>query len=52
MELEKPDVLDDSYLSKYFSQSVFGKQSGSYLQARINYNNNTLGGIGLVYMLK
>lgn len=43
---KKPDVLDDAYLSKYFSQSVFGKQSGSYLQARINYNNNTLGGIG------
>ena len=35
---KKPDVLDDSYLSKYFSQSVFGKQSGSYLQSRINYN--------------
>ena len=49
---KKPDVLDDSYLSKYFSQSVFGKQSGSYLQARINYNNNTLGGIGFGIYVK
>ena len=43
---KKPDVLDDAYLSKYFSQATFGKQSAGYLQARINYNNNTLGGIG------
>lgn len=49
---KKSDVLDDSYLSKYFSQSVFGKQSGSYLQARINYNNNTLGGIGFGIYVK
>ena len=49
---KKPDVLDDSYLSKYFSQSVFCKQSGSYLQARINYNNNTLGGIGFGIYVK
>ena len=42
----KPEVLDDSYLSKYFSQSVFGNQSANYLKARIDYNNNTLGGIG------
>ena len=49
---KKPDVLDDSYLSKYFSQSVFGKQSGSYLQSRINYNNNTLGGIGFGIYVK
>lgn len=49
---KKPEVLDDAYLSKYFSQSVFGKQSGSYLQARINYNNNTLGGIGFGIYVK
>lgn len=49
---KEPDVLNDAYLSKYFSQSVFGKQSGSYLQARINYNNNTLGGIGFGIYLK
>ena len=41
-----PDVLDSTYLSKYFSNSVFGNQSAAYLQARLNYNNNTLGGFG------
>lgn len=41
-----PDVLDSAYLSKYFSNSVYGNQSASYLQARLNYNNNTLGGFG------
>lgn len=41
-----PDVLDSTYLSKYFNNSVFGKQSANYLQARLNYNNNTLGGFG------
>lgn len=41
-----PDVLDTAYLSKYFSNSVYGNQSANYLQARLNYNNNTLGGFG------
>ena len=41
-----PDVLDSTYLSKYFSNSVFGNQSATYLQDRLNYNNNTLGGFG------
>lgn len=41
-----PDVLDSAYLSKYFSNSVYGNQSANYLQARLNYNNNTLGGFG------
>ena len=42
----KPNVLDDAYLSKYFSNSVYGNQSGHYLKARIDYNENTLGGFG------
>ncbi len=41
-----PDVLDSAYLSKYFSNSVYGNQSANYLQARLDYNNNTLGGFG------
>ena len=47
-----PDVLDGTYLSKYFSNSVFGKQSANYLQARLNYNNNTLGGQGFGIYIK
>lgn len=49
---KKPEVLDDAYLSKYFSNSVFGKQSANYLKARIDYNNNTLGGIGFGIYVK
>ena len=41
-----PDILDSAYLSKYFSNSVYGNQSANYLQARLDYNNNTLGGFG------
>ena len=41
-----PDVLDSAYLSKYFSNSVFGNESAKYLKARIDYNENTLGGNG------
>ncbi len=47
-----PDVLDETYLSKYFSNSVFGKQSSSYLRARLDYNENTLGGIGFGIYIK
>ena len=41
-----PDVLDATYLSKYFSNSVYGNESAKYLQARLDYNQNTLGGNG------
>lgn len=47
-----PDVLDETYLSKYFSNSVYGKQSSKYLQARLDYNNNTLGGFGFGIYIK
>jgi len=43
---KKPEVLDDAYLSKYFSNSVYGNQSANYLKNRIDYNKNTLGGFG------
>lgn len=43
---KEPDILNDAYLSKYFNNSVFGNQSAVYLKNRIDYNQNTLGGIG------
>jgi len=47
-----PDVLDATYLSKYFSNSVYGNESAKYLKARIDYNTNTLGGNGFGIYLK
>ena len=41
-----PEVLNNSYLTNYFSNSVFGNSSSTYLSQRINYNESTLGGIG------
>jgi len=41
-----PDVLDNTYLTKYFSNSVYGNQSSTYLGNRLTYNTNTLGGNG------
>ena len=43
---KKPNVLDETYLSKYFSNSVYGNESAKYLQARLDYNQNNLGGTG------
>ena len=47
-----PDVLDSAYLSKYFSNSVYGNQSADYLKARIDYNTETLGGNGFGIYIK
>ena len=47
-----PDVLDDIYLSKYFSNSVYGNESAKYLNARKDYNSNTLGGNGFSIYIK
>ena len=41
-----PNVLDETYLTKYFSNSVYGNQSASYLSRRLTYNESTLGGNG------
>lgn len=41
-----PEVLDNTYLTKYFSNSVYGNGSSSYLGRRLEYNSNTLGGNG------
>lgn len=47
-----PDVLDATYLSKYFSNSVYGNESAKYLKQRIDYNTNTLGGNGFGIYIK
>lgn len=51
---DKPKIeqTDEEYLKKYFSQHVFGNSSSKFLTDRINYNNNTLGGIGYGIYLK
>ena len=41
-----PNVLDNTYLTKYFSNSVYGNSSSTYLANRISYNENTLGSNG------
>lgn len=47
-----PEVLDSAYLSKYFNNSVYGKEEAKYLKGRIDYNNDTLGGNGFAIYLK
>jgi len=48
----KIDQIDEAYLKKYFSQHVFGNSDNKFLTDRINYNNNTLGGLGYGIYLK
>lgn len=45
-EHKTPDILTQEYLNKYFSQSVFGNGTSKFVQDRLSYNNNILGGIG------
>lgn len=47
-----PNVLNTSYLTSYFNQNVFGNQSATYLQERLDYNTNNLGGQGFGIYLK
>lgn len=49
---QAPNVLDETYLKKYFSNSVYGNQSDGYYNARLSYNKNTLGGNGFGVYLK
>ena len=47
-----PEVVTEEYLKSYFSQSVFGNGTDKFVQERLNYNNNTLGGLGFgIYLL-
>lgn len=41
-----PEVIDDEYLKKYFSQSRFGNSSGSLINQRKAYNTSVLGDFG------
>ncbi len=43
---ETPEILTESYLREYFSQDVFGNGTESFVNQRLSYNNNTLGGYG------
>ncbi len=45
-EHQKPETADEEALTKYFKQSVFGNSSNRFLQERLNYNNEILGGLG------
>ena len=49
---KKPNVLDATYLSEYFNNSVYGKEQAKYLTARNDYNANTLGGNGFAIYVK
>ena len=45
-EHKTPDVVSQEYLNKYFSQSVFGNGTSKFVQDRLSYNNDILGGLG------
>ncbi len=45
-EYKTPDVVSQEYLTKYFSQSVFGNSTSKFVQDRLSYNNDILGGLG------
>jgi len=51
-EFQVPEVTTEEYLRKYFSQSVFGNGTNMFVQDRLNYNNNTLGGLGFGIYVK
>ena len=45
-DFKVPEVVTESYLKTYFSQSVFGNGTNSFVKERLSYNQNTLGGLG------
>ena len=51
-DFKKPEVNDEAYLKKYFSQYVFGNSTDAFVKERTAYNNNTLGGLGFGIYLK
>ena len=51
-DYKEPEVLSNDYLNKYFNQDVFGNSSSKFLQERITYNNDTLGGLGFGIYIK
>ena len=51
-EHKTPEVLTEEYLKKYFSQSVFGNGTDHFVQERLAYNRDALGGMGYRVYLK
>lgn len=51
-DFSEPEVNTKAYLDKYFSQSVFGNGTSGFVNGRLNYNNNTLGGLGFAIYKK
>lgn len=51
-EHELPKVLDEAHLKEYFNQSTFGNSGSKFLEERLNYNKDVLGGLGFGIYLK
>ena len=49
---KEPNVLNQEYLNKYFSQSVFGNSTGALVNERNTYNNDVLGGLAYEVTVK
>ena len=45
-DFKVPEIVTENYLKTYFSQSVFGNGTNGFVQQRLSYNQNTLGGLG------
>ena len=43
--INTPDAINPTYLTDYFSKNVYNYWGDKYLNQRIEYNNNVLGGI-------
>ena len=51
-DCSEPDAISEEYLKTYFKQKVFGDSSNKFLDERLSYNQNTLGGFGYRIYLK
>lgn len=51
-EHKLPEAVDENALKKYFSQPVFGNSTNQFLQERLAYNRDILGGLGYGIYLK
>ena len=51
-DFKAPEVTTQEYLNKYFSQAAFGNGTAGFVQDRLNYNNDVLGGLGFGLYLK
>lgn len=51
-EHTEPEIVNTDYLTKYFSQAVFGHSTSRFLQERLSYNAGVLGGFGYGIYIK